>query len=51
MADKHDDGREVFIILAIIIAILVAISMNTPTPDGPDCYDADPTQWTDIVCE
>jgi len=41
------------IIIAIIVALLLlwAMNSNTGSPYGPGCYDADPTQWTEVVCD
>ena len=46
-------GRILFVILVIIIAWAI-IDARTSPPSyeyGPGCYDADPTYYTDIVCD
>jgi hypothetical protein len=48
-----DSNSDRFWIWAIIIIIvLFAMSSSSDSDSSYDnCYDADPTQWTDIVCD
>jgi hypothetical protein len=38
-----------WIVLIIVLWILIGSSGNSATWDN--CYDADPTQYTDMVCD
>jgi hypothetical protein len=39
----------IYIVLALIFISWISNSGSDSSYDG--CYDADPTQWTDMVCE
>ena len=53
--DDRRFGRIVFIVMAIIIAWVIYDARTSPPskdyPPGEFCYDADPTYYTDIICE
>jgi hypothetical protein len=46
--DSNSDRYWIWAI--IIIIVLFAMSSNSDS-SYDNCYDADPTQWTDIVCD
>jgi hypothetical protein len=45
----RDDSNLIWWIIGIILVLLWLGSSSEPSYDN--CYDADPTQWTDMVCD
>lgn len=48
-----EDDKYIKIIFAIIIIGILFFAFNSETdnPYGEGCYDADPTQYVDVICE
>jgi hypothetical protein len=49
----NNDKDYSWIIVLIIFALIfwAASSDGGSSPYGPGCYDVDPTQYVDVVCE
>lgn len=45
------DNTNGWLIFLGVLAAVFALSQCQEPRDGENCYDADPTQWTEIVCE
>jgi hypothetical protein len=39
-----------WVIIAIVLAVIVFVSLTCEQRPSDGCYDADPTQWTEMVC-
>lgn len=44
-----NDRTIIYWIIAIIVILALAGGSDDSSYDG--CYDADPTQWTEMVCD
>lgn len=52
MSSKEEQNITIGIIIAFVILILLVMAgSDDGSTYGPGCYDADPTQWVDVVCE
>lgn len=46
-----NDESRFWTIIAVALGLLFLWAMMQPPEYGDNCYDADPTQWTDIICD
>lgn len=49
----NKDESYIFWWIVVILLLIISLSSTSGTNSDPydTCYDADPTQWTDIVCD
>lgn len=45
------DESYIFWWIIVIVLLLIGLSSNSNSNPYDTCYDADPTQYTDMVCD